>query len=499
MSIKQRIYDIIKDDGDKLLANRIFNRGITWLIIANVLMVVLDLLDVFPAGVTVAFYYIEVFSVAVFTLEYAARLWTADLLHPRKKPFKARLTYARSFMAVIDVLAVLPFYLPLVFPINMVILRLLRLLRLARILKLNRYTDTKVSEMVLSSIKESIIIIDAEHSFISANESACELFPGAKGMKKYAPVGSIKNWPAELNGIDDKKSVASIPFSLEENTFYSATVSPVYADDKLLRLIIIIMDVTEAVLHERAEKERIRKELESAASIQASMLPSDFPAFPDRPEFDVYALMNPAKEVGGDFYDFFMIDGDNLAVVIADVSGKGIPAALIMVNAKNQIKSAAQRGHAIQDVLAEVNNILCENNSECMFVTAFLGVLNIPSGRFTFVNAGHDIPLVRKNGRFEWLETSPDLMLGFMEDSEYATGETALEKGDVLFLYTDGVTEAGNPEKEEFTEERLIKAANGRGYIAPKDFLDAMARQIESFAAGAEQFDDITMLALEIK
>jgi len=247
---------------------------------------------------------------------------------------------------------------------------------------------------------------------------------------------------------------------------------------------------------QQAEKERIGAELNVAAKIQASMLPRTFPAFSDRPEFDIYAGMQPAREVGGDFYDFFLIDKDKLAVVMADVSGKGMPAALFMVIAKTLIKSNAQNGKSPKEVFEAVNNLLCENNEACMFVTAFLGYLDIPDGTFTFVNAGHNPPLLSSGGRFEWLKTRSGFVLAGMEDMFYTQGEIIMQPGDELFLYTDGITEAENDSQELFGEPRLLDAVNKYPDSPPKEFIMSLKREVDGFVRGAEQADDVTMLAL---
>jgi len=249
---------------------------------------------------------------------------------------------------------------------------------------------------------------------------------------------------------------------------------------------------------ERAEKERIGAELSVAASIQTSMLPCIFPPFPDRVEFDLHASMLPAKEVGGDFYDFYFVDKDNLAVVIADVSGKGVPAALFMVITKTLIKNCSFC-KSPKHVLESVNNKLCENNEASMFVTAFMGIYNISSGRFLYVNAGHNPPLVKRHGSgFEYLKTEPGIVLAWMENARYKENEITLEPGDVLYLYTDGVTEAMNRQRELFGEQRLAAALNANRDMKPKELLPAVKREVDKFADGTEQADDITMLALKI-
>ncbi len=248
---------------------------------------------------------------------------------------------------------------------------------------------------------------------------------------------------------------------------------------------------------ERAEKERIGAELNVATQIQASMLPCIFPAFPERAEFDIFASMQPAKEVGGDFYDFFLINENTLAAVIADVSGKGVPAALFMVIAKTLIQNTALSGKTPEVVFGIVNRMLCKNNDAGMFVTAFLGYLDIPSGKFTFVNAGHNPPLIKRAGEpFDWLKARAGFVLAGDEDTFYRRQELVLNPGDELFFYTDGVTEAANNEDELFGEARLLKAANGYAEQPLKEFTLSIKREIDIFASGAEQADDITMLAL---
>ena len=265
------------------------------------------------------------------------------------------------------------------------------------------------------------------------------------------------------------------------------------------KMTVDLKESIEQSAKERAEKERIGAELDVATKIQAGMLPCIFPAFPYRHEFDLYATMLPAKEVGGDFYDFFLIDENTLAVVIADVSGKGIPAALFMVITKTLIKNNAQSGKSPKEVFETVNHVLCENNEAGMFVTAILGYLHIPSGRFTFVNAGHNPPLLYSNGRFDWLKAKHGLVLAAMEDVSYKQEELLLQQGDELFLYTDGVTEAVNDRNELFGEQRLLEAVNHYKDLSLKELSISIKQVIDHFAKGTEQADDITTLALRYK
>jgi len=251
-----------------------------------------------------------------------------------------------------------------------------------------------------------------------------------------------------------------------------------------------------------AEKERIGAELDIAAKIQASMLPCTFPPFPDNDEFDIYALMTPAKEVGGDFYDFFFVDKDTLAIVIADVSGKGIPAALFMVVSKTLIKSIAQSGKNPKEVFESVNKLLCENNKAGMFVTAILGYINIKTGHFSYVNAGHSHPLFKKaDEHFDRLmvETKPNLFLAGYKDTRYTLHDKVLKAGDELFLFTDGVTEASNNNEELFTEPFLLKKANNYLSLPLIDFIESIKKEVDSFVSGAKQADDITMLVFRYK
>lgn len=246
------------------------------------------------------------------------------------------------------------------------------------------------------------------------------------------------------------------------------------------------------------ERERIKTELTIAATIQDSMLPWVFPPFPEYREFDIYAEMHPAKEVGGDFYDFFLIDEHTLGVVIADVSGKGVPAALFMVVTKTLIKDHAQMGKPLDEVFYVVNNQLCENNQAAMFVTVFMGALEIHTGRFSYVNAGHNPPLIRRGGVFTWLETKPGLVLGAMENVPFKVMETTLSIEDMVFLYTDGVTEAMDREGRLFSNQRLLEAMNrSTAPLAIRDYIEQILQEIQEFAEGAEQADDITMLILE--
>ena len=241
---------------------------------------------------------------------------------------------------------------------------------------------------------------------------------------------------------------------------------------------------------------RIDKELEFAKAIQASALPSKFPAFPKRSDFDIYALMDPAKEVGGDFYDFYMTENGKMHFLIADVSGKGIPAAMFMMRAKTELKTLTEADLPINEVFTHGNDALCEGNDADMFVTAWQADVDLSNGLAQFANAGHNPPAVRrKNGKFEFLRAPAGFVLAGMEGIRYKAQELALEPGDVLFLYTDGVTEAQNWQKELYGEERLLHALNGVEFADMRSLCQCIKIDVDSFVGHAEQFDDITMLA----
>ena len=249
-----------------------------------------------------------------------------------------------------------------------------------------------------------------------------------------------------------------------------------------------------------AEKERIGAELDVAKHIQSSMLPCIFPPYPDRKEFEIYATMQPAKEVGGDFYDFFMVDDEHLAIVMADVSGKGVPAALFMVIGKTLIKDHTTSSSDLGDVFSEVNNMLCESNSEGLFITAFEGVLNLRTGEFRYVNAGHEPPFIaHAGGRFAAQKIRPGFVLAGMEDIRYKSGSIQIEPGDKIFQYTDGVTEATDADNKLYGMERLENVLNANLGQSPNDILPAIKKDIDQFVGNAPQFDDITMLCLEYK
>lgn len=279
---------------------------------------------------------------------------------------------------------------------------------------------------------------------------------------------------------------------------------------KLLQLIIISAASWQMVVHcqELLQKEknlaestaRIGAELEMAEKIQKDMLPSIFPYFSEKEEFDLYASMTTAREVGGDFYDFFMIDESHLCLLISDVSGKGIPAAMFMMTAKTMIKDYALTKSCPADIFTAVNERLCENNEAGMFATAWIGILDLKTMIMQFTNAGHNFPLIqRKDMPCEMLDKKHGLFLAGMEGIVYKQDEIKLSCGDRLLLYTDGVTEAHNPKRELFGEERLMKILDAVKDEKGEKVLSAILNEVNAFAENTEQFDDITMSVLTIK
>jgi sigma-B regulation protein RsbU (phosphoserine phosphatase) len=257
----------------------------------------------------------------------------------------------------------------------------------------------------------------------------------------------------------------------------------------------------EDLTHATAEKERLGAELNVARQIQAEMLPRVFPPYKNHPELELYASMTPAKEVGGDFYDFYLLDDDHFAMVVGDVSGKGVPAALFMVITKTLLKDTAEHEYNPAKIFEHVNKILCEGNESGLFVTCWMGILTLSTGELNFANAGHNAPIIKNGGEIKYLSTKPNLMLAAMDGIPYTNNTLKLTKGDRLFIYSDGITEATNDYNELYGEERLLsvlKSVQNNG-ISSRDLLDIVRNDLNDFVLDAPQFDDITMLAMTYK
>ena len=259
-----------------------------------------------------------------------------------------------------------------------------------------------------------------------------------------------------------------------------------------------IVDYADNLAAAAAEKERTVTELRTAAQIQEAMLPDEFPAFPDRKEFDLFASMTPAREVGGDFYDFFFRDEDHLVLVIADVSGKGIPAALFMMFSKILINERATMGGSPAEILMAVNDRICENNRYNMFVTVWLGILEVSTGRMVCANAGHEYPAIRHpGGDFSLLRDRHGVVIGVKDKLKYTDYEILLQEGSSVFVYTDGVPEAADAEDTMFETDRMLQALNEVPEGSPEEILEHVHASAQSFVKDAPQFDDLTMLCLK--
>lgn len=260
------------------------------------------------------------------------------------------------------------------------------------------------------------------------------------------------------------------------------------------------VEYLEEIKKVKKEKENIEAELSVATRIQTSMLPCDCSMLSEYSRVDIFAHMMPAKKVGGDFYDYFFVDDDNLAIVIADVSGKGVPAALFMVIAKTLIKTNACKQLSLSEIFENVNNQLFENNTEEMFVTAFFGIYKFSTKTFSYVNAGHNPPLLKKsNQSFVYLKGNANLVLAAMRDIKFKQYEMTFDKNDLLFLYTDGVTEACNSHDNFYGEKQLLNVLNSQTKAVSKDISKVVLDDLNNFSKGAQQFDDITIFCLRIK
>ena len=316
------------------------------------------------------------------------------------------------------------------------------------------------------------------------------------------PAGTVLNFPEAANLRD------AIDLSVIDNNrlflhFLQHSFLPKFILFTMVAMIstMIAERGRMAIYAQKAETEkteRLATELNLASDIQTNVLPNIFPVFPERKEFNLYASMTPAKEVGGDFYDFFFVDEDHIALVMADVSGKGIPAALFMMVARTLIKNRALMGGSPSEILYDVNNQLCEGNVAELFVTVWLGILEVSTGKGVAANAGHEHPVIRDNNdEFKLVVYKHSPAVAAMEDMMFKEHEFQLNPGDTLFVYTDGVAEATNSKNELFGTDRMLDSLNKDPDAAPEELLHNVIEGIDEFVSGAEQFDDITMLALK--
>ncbi|MBO6148252.1 MAG: PP2C family protein-serine/threonine phosphatase [Lachnospiraceae bacterium] len=302
--------------------------------------------------------------------------------------------------------------------------------------------------------------------------------------------GSVRKYTSEKNSEATREELSRFRKIHNEIGLLASDVSDMVSEIDMY---------VEEVQRKAAENERISTELSLAAEIQANALPSEFPPFPDRKEFEIYATMTPASNVGGDFFDYFMVGEDKLAMVVADTSGKGVSAALFTMVSKTIIKTLMQTHADPAKVLHAANDFLFENNEKCMFVTVWLGILDIPSGKLTFADAGHERLLIMHGGEWSYLEKKyTGIPLALMKQSadEYVNEELELSPGDALFQYTDGVTDARDGGEKMFGEDRLLDSLNSAASPEPAELLEHIQNGIHEFVQGAPQFDDITMLGM---
>ena len=319
--------------------------------------------------------------------------------------------------------------------------------------------------------------------------------PNREGMQFQEPDGSFYWKRKEIESFPVYVMIPKESAAVQRDVLVGATA---LLNGAALVFVALLVAVVISAFVRRQIREQAAKELDMATDIQLSALPNVFPPFPDETRFDIWASMETAKEVGGDFYDFYFTGQDRVLFLVADVSGKGIPAALFMMRAKTLFKSAAQTGKPIAHVFEETNNALCEGNTSCTFVTVWAGELNTRTGHVTFVNAGHNPPVALRGGKAELLKSRPSLALGVMPDASYHVGEVQLAPGDGIYLYTDGIVEQPDASEKLYGEDRMLKVLADRSRRG-KDILDAVQADVCRHAAGVEQADDRTQLLIRYR
>ena len=388
--------------------------------------------------------------------------------------------------------------------------------------------NDSVIESMIQKGDTGLISFDFDYRYLGSNEMAKKVFPFLSELKIDTAISKdnpnekkIIHWISSFAFNESNEFVYTVRDDDDEETIYNINVDNLFdgrdnrgyiitiVDDTANRKYIELLDNYNEELVKEVEKKakriekimeerkKVEAELELAANIQSSALPSVFPAFPKKSEFDLYATMNPAKEVGGDFYDFFLIDDDHLCMVIADVSGKGIPASLFMMTSKTTISNEAMHEISPEKILTRANEAICANNKMDMFVTVWLGVLEISTGKLTAANAGHEYPFIKKNGKFEVFKDKHGMAVGVMDGLKYKEYSVDLLPGDCILVYTDGVAEANNKNKELFGLDRIQASLDGNKSDDCRDIIKNIKTSIDAFADGAKQFDDITMLCLK--
>ena len=319
--------------------------------------------------------------------------------------------------------------------------------------------------------------------------------PNREGTQWQDPDWSFHWQKREIEGFMTYVMIPKMSAAVQRDVLVVATAA---LNGAALVFVALLVGFVISAFVRRQMREQAAKELAMAKDIQLSALPSVFPPFPDDTRFDIMASMEAAREVGGDFYDFYFTAQDRVLVLVADVSGKGVPAAMFMMRAKTLIKSAAQTGKPLAQVFNEANEALCEGNTSSTFVTVWAGELNLHTGHLAFVNAGHNPPVVRSGNRCEYLKTRPSPALGAMEGVEYRVDDITLAPGDALYLYTDGIVEQPAPSGELYGEERLLGLLS-RNVRQRGEILKTVLSDVRRHAAGAEQADDCTQLVLRYR
>ncbi|MCL2187926.1 MAG: serine/threonine-protein phosphatase [Defluviitaleaceae bacterium] len=507
-SIKKSIFNLVRDDGRGGIGNKILQYFMIIIIVINLVLLIFNRIGLVYYENN-AYRVFEMFTMLYFVFEYIARVWTIDLKDERTKPSAIRISYILSPALLLDFFIIFLFF-PLVFitiPFNPVLLRTVRLvIRILITLKIVRYYDNDIDKKILASISEVVVVINDEKQIIYSNLISEQLF---KGIGKASSLNDFPLWPTELLKQDfnhQNPLKISNPEFERGYRYYEVMITESQPNERRSNRIYFFRDVTERVIRNE-EKE---KELAMAKRIQKGMLPKKLPVkiLPDalspQNNFSVYANMIPAKELGGDFYDYFFVDDEKekLAVVIADVCDKGTPSALFMVKTKIHVKDLLQRNGCdlsrLDEVMADVNNHLCEDNGEKYYATILFGIFDSKAKTFTYVNAGHDSPLIRKNGTFEKLPQEIASSPGLRKNKKYKQCHIDLQKNDIIFLFTDGVTEAQNRLEELYGEDNLINALNNYPDNNPENIFNHIYAELHKFENEAEQFDDITMLILSV-
>ena len=322
--------------------------------------------------------------------------------------------------------------------------------------------------------------------------------PEMDGLTLLTKVNELKNPALKTVIVSAYGDMENIRTAMNRGAFDFATKPIDFEDLEItIQKAIKEIEIMQKALAEHDQLVSIQNDLEIAREIQQSIIPRRFPPFPERKDFELFASMNAAKSVGGDFYDFFLIDEDHLGIVMADVSDKGIPAAIYMAVSRTIVHASAIKEMSPEECLYFSNNLLCKDNENSMFVTLFYGILNTKTGNLTYSNAGHNPPyILEKNGGIKLIEPTHDKVLGILENIKFHAKSVTLNPGDGIFLFTDGVTEAMNITFQLYSEEQLEKLLGEIKDESPEKIIETVYNSVKSHAAGAVQSDDITMMAV---